>query len=63
MEAYSLNLRERIVKSWQQGQPKYAIARAFMVSYISVKRYIKRYLMLGHMQPTQQQRMQSKQNL
>ncbi len=43
MEAYSLDLRERIVKSWQQGQPKRAIARAFMVSYSTVKRYIIRF--------------------
>ncbi len=62
MEAYSLDLRERIVKSWQQGQPKRAVARAFMVSYSSVKRYIKRFQKLGHVQPTVQQRMQSKLN-
>src|SRR5437870_5636316 len=31
MEALSLDLRERIIKSWQQGQPKSTIARTFMV--------------------------------
>jgi len=33
-----------------------------MVSYSSVKRYIKRFQTLGHVQPTQQQRMQGKLN-
>ena len=42
MQAYSLDLRERIVKSWQQGQPKSALARLFTVSLSSVKRYITR---------------------
>ncbi len=62
MDAYSLDLRERIVKSWQQGQRKSAIARTFMVSYSSVKRYIRRFQLLGHVQPTRQQRMQGKLN-
>jgi transposase len=62
MEAYSLDLRERIVKSWQQGQPKRAVAYAFMVSYSTVKRYIKRFQALGHVQPTVQRRMQGKLN-
>jgi transposase len=62
MEAYSPDLRERIVKSWQEGQPKRAVARAFMVSYSSVKRYIKRFQTLGHVLPTVQRRMQGKLN-
>jgi hypothetical protein len=40
MQALSLDLRARIVKSWQQGQSKSAIARVFMVSLSSVKRFI-----------------------
>lgn len=62
MEAYSLDLRERIVKSYQEGQQKSAIARLFMVSLSSVKRYIKRFETLGHVQPTGQRRMQGKVN-
>ena len=62
MRAYALDLRERIVKSWQQGQPKSQLARAFMVSLSSVKRYIQRFHALGHVRPTEQRRMQSKLN-
>lgn len=62
MEAYSVNLRERIVKSYQEGQQKSAIARLFMVSLSSVKRYIKRYQTLGHLHPTVQRRMQGQLN-
>src|SRR5262249_18719159 len=54
MRAYSLDLRERIIKSWQQGQGKSAIARLFMVSLSTVKRYIKRFQVLGHVRPTVQ---------
>ena len=60
MIAYSLDIRERIVKSWQQGQAKAAIARVFMVSLSSVKRYIKQYLSEGHVRPKVQRRMQGK---
>ncbi len=62
MEALSLDLRARIIKSWQQGQSKSGIARTFMVSLSSVKRFINRFQRLGHVQPTVQQRMQSKLN-
>jgi len=60
MVAYSLDIRERIVKSWQQGQTKAAIARLFMVSVSSVKRYIKQFLMQGHVRPRVQGRMEGK---
>jgi len=60
MQAYSLDLRERIVRSWQQGQAKSGIARAFMVSLSSVKRYIAQYQTKGNVQPIQQKRMQGK---
>ena len=60
MIAYSLDLRERIVKSFQQGKTKTAIARVFMVSLSSVKRYIKQFLVQGHVRPKGQRRMQSK---
>jgi transposase len=51
MQAYSLDLRDRIVKSWQDGQAKAAIARLFMVSLSSVKRYINQFVAVGHVQP------------
>jgi transposase len=60
MQAYSLDLRERIVRSWQQGQPKTAIARLFTVSLSTVKRYIRRFMTVGHVEPTPQRRMQGK---
>src|SRR5689334_6676717 len=60
MQPYSLDLRERIVKSWQEGQAKTAVARLFMVSLSSVKRYINQFDAVGHVQPTIQRRMQGK---
>jgi transposase len=60
MQAYSLDLRERIVRCWQQGQTKPAIARLFMVSLSTVKRYITRFMTTGGIEPTQQRRMQGK---
>ena len=62
MEAYSLDLRQRIIKSWQAGQPKSAIARMFMVSLSTVKRYVKRFECLGHVLPTVQRHMSGKLN-
>jgi transposase len=60
--AYSLDLRERIIKSWQHGQSKSAIARTLMVSLSTVKRYVKRFPRQGHVHPTVQRRMQGKLN-
>src|SRR4051794_21867526 len=60
MRSYSLDLRERIIRCWQQGQQKSAIARAFLVSLSTVKRYIKRYERLGHVRPTVQRHMPGK---
>lgn len=62
MRAYALDLRERIVKSWQQGQPKSQVAQVFMVSLSTVKRYVQRFQTLGHVRPTEQRRMQGKLN-
>jgi transposase len=62
MQALSLDIRERIIKSWQQGHSKSGIARTFMVSLSSVKRFINRFQTLGHVQPIVQQRMQGKLN-
>src|SRR5438270_13753396 len=60
MEAYSLDLRERIIKSWQQGQAKAAIARLFMISLSSVKRYVKQFQTVGHIRPAIQRRVEGK---
>src|SRR5260370_9730904 len=60
MQAYSLDLRQRIINSWQQGQQKSGIARGFMVSLSTVKRYIKRYQTFVHFRPTPQGHIQGK---
>ena len=43
MRAYSVDLRERIIKKWQAGNSKIGIARLLEVSLNTVKRCIKRY--------------------
>jgi transposase len=62
VKAYSLDLRARVIKSWQQGHPKSWLERTFLISLSSVKRYIKRYETKGHVQPTRQRHMQGKLN-
>jgi transposase len=62
MLAYSLDLRERIVSRWQLGQSKAAIARLFVVSLSTVKRYVEKFKIEGHIRPTLQRRMQGKLN-
>jgi transposase len=62
MEAYSLDLRQRIIISWQQGQSKSAIARSFLLSLSSVKRSVKRFVSYEHVQPTVQGNMLGKLN-
>ncbi len=62
MVAYSLDLRERIIQTWQEGQAKSAIARTFKVSLSTVKRYVKRFERLGHVLPTVQRHMSAKLN-
>src|SRR5258708_1714456 len=60
MQALSLDLRERIIRSWQRGQAKAGIARVFMVSLSSVKRYINQFTREGHVRPTVQRRVEGK---
>jgi transposase len=60
MQAYSLDLRERIIKGYEQGHSRSTLARTFMVSLSSVKGYIERYEKQGHVRPTVQKRMQGK---
>ena len=42
MPAYSLDLRKRVVKAYEEGQNKSEVARRFGVSRWSVDRYLKR---------------------
>src|SRR5579871_767795 len=60
MQALSLDLRERVVKSRQQGQAKAKIARVLMVSLSSVKRFVTQFETEGHVQPTVQRRLAGK---
>lgn len=62
MVAYSLDLRERIIRTWQEGQPKRVVARIFKVSLSTVKRYVKRIEQQGHVLPTVQRHMTGKLN-
>jgi transposase len=58
MDAYSLDLRERIVRAVAAGQPKTAVARTFQVSLSTVKRYAARHRTAGSLAPTRQARQQ-----
>jgi len=60
MRAYSLDLRERIIQSWQEGYSKAGVARTYKVSESTVKRYVTRFLAVGNVEPTVQRRMQGK---
>lgn len=44
---HSLDLRERVVAAWQQGEGKSAIALRFMLGYATVRRYIARFEATG----------------
>ncbi len=56
MKAYSVDLRERVVRSWQSGRAQTWIAREYGISSGSVKRYIKLYQTTGSLKPKQQGR-------
>jgi transposase len=58
--AYSNDLRERVVRSWENGRGKSWIAREFGISLGSVKRFIGRYQKSGSVEPTQARRLQPK---
>ena len=58
MDAYSLDLRDRIVRAVAAGQPKAAVARVFQVSRSTVKRYTARHRATGSLAPTRQTRQQ-----
>lgn len=58
--AYSIDLRERVIRSWENGRSQSWIAREFGISLGSVKRYIKRYQTTGDVKPTRPQRQRPK---
>src|SRR6185437_13255361 len=51
MKAYSLDLRERIVRAAEQGQPLTVVARTFAVARSTVQRYLTQARRLGHLAP------------
>ncbi len=57
---YSLDLRQRVIRSWQKGRSKSWVAREFGIGLSTVKRYIKRYEQTGDVRPQEQARMQPK---
>ncbi|SRR5260221_6865925 len=58
--AYSIDLRERVIRSWENGRGQSWIAREFAISLGSIKRYIKRYEHTGNVQATNQKRQRPK---
>ena len=58
--AYSTDLRERVVRSWENGRKKSWIAREFGISLGSVKRFIARYQTTGSVTPTSAKRLAPK---
>lgn len=59
MKSYSLDLRERIVASRQEGKHLQWIAATFQVSISSVKRYIRQAAVTGSVVPKVQRRKQA----
>ena len=53
MRAYSVDLRERIIKAWQAGHSQAVIADRYEVSLSTVKRLIRQYKREGHVKPKQ----------
>ena len=58
MKAYSIDLRERVVRSAQNGHGQSWKGREFGIALGTVKRYLKRYQTNGTLQPTPQRREQ-----
>lgn len=54
MQAYSPDLRRRIVNAVGRGETKTEVARTFEVSRSSVKRYVKMDLESGSLEPSKQ---------
>jgi transposase len=60
MRGYSQDLRERVIRSWQQGKTQARIASTLEVSVSSIKRYIPQYRAVGHVRAKAQQYKQPK---
>ena len=58
MSGYSLDLRERVIRAWQNGKRQAWIAETFQISVSSIKRYIILFRQTGSFAPTIQQREQ-----
>jgi len=58
MSGYSTDLRERVIKAWQDGQSQAWIANTFQISVSSLKRYISRFRQTGSVEATLQGREQ-----
>ena len=56
MAGYSQDLRERVMRSWENGHKPEWIAAEYAIGYSTVKRYITRYKRLGHVRATEQRR-------
>src|SRR5256885_5040964 len=56
MTAYSDDLRQRVIRSWQNGHKPAWIAAEYAIGFSTVKRYIARYKRLGHVRATEQRR-------
>jgi len=51
MRAYSLDLRERVLRAVDQGKPRQHIVEALDVSLATIKRYVKQRREQGHVRP------------
>lgn len=51
MKAYSMDLRERIVRAVNGGLSKAAAARRYDVGLSTVKRYVRQHAAQGHLRP------------
>ena len=58
MSGYSVDLRERVIKAWQDGKTQAWVAETFAVSAGSIKRYIRRFQQTGSVAPIIQGRAQ-----
>jgi transposase len=51
MKAYSLDLRERVLRAVDQGKPRSEIVNLLGVSLATIKRYLKQRRETGHVRP------------
>src|SRR5579862_6722425 len=56
MAGYSQDLRERVIRSWENGHKPDWIAAEYAIGFSTVKRYITRYKRLGHVRATEPRR-------